>query len=101
MACIIIIQNASCSKQEHLITLAFQELQKERAKYYSNGFLSAILSIKISPFGARLIKSPARRVISSSDEAEKSYSALATTWSSSPLAQLVAKRRRQKLIQFW
>ena len=45
------------------------------------------MSSKISPLGARLIKSPARREISSSDAAEKSNSALATTWSSSPLAQ--------------
>lgn len=54
------------------------------------------LSSEISPLGARLIKSPARIEISSSDAAEKSYSALATTWSSSPLAQLLAKRRKQK-----
>lgn len=43
-----------------------------------------------SPLGARLSMSPARKEISSSDAAEKLYSALATTWSSSPLAQLVA-----------
>lgn len=56
------------------------------------------LSSEISPLGARLIKSPARIEISSSDAAEKSYSALATTWSSSPLAQLLAKRRKQKIL---
>ena len=44
-----------------------------------------------SPLGARLSMSPALREISSSDAAMKSYSALATTWSSSPLAQLLAE----------
>lgn len=50
----------------------------------------------LSPFGARLSMSPLRREISSSEAAEKSYSALATTWSSSPLAQLVAEWKNTK-----
>jgi hypothetical protein len=41
------------------------------------------------PLRAKFNISPARKEISSSDTAAKSYSALATTWSSSPLAQLI------------
>lgn len=45
--------------------------------------------IKSLPLGANLSMSPARKEISSSERALKSYSALPTTWSSSPLAQLL------------
>lgn len=48
------------------------------------------MCLVLLPLGARLSMSPACREISSSDAAVKSYSARATTWSSSPLAQLVA-----------
>lgn len=52
--------------------------------------------IKSLPLGANLSISPARKEISSSERALKSYSALPTTWSSSPLAQLLDTVLKQK-----
>lgn len=50
------------------------------------------------PLRAKFSISPARKEISSSDTATKSYSALATTWSSSPLAQLVLSINQIKIV---